>query len=141
MAATKRAAAARRTPPAAARRTQPEPIDILAEFNTEEKPPVPIRLGEVEADVRRGFSGDEVVRFHRLVGETKFGEVLELITTNGAQLWEFIGSLTPEYASKALNRIINVSELYEGNLLAPLPGFAPNPAGAPPSPESATTTE
>jgi len=102
---------------------------------------VPIRVGKIEADVRRGFSGDEVVEFHRLVAETKLGEMLALITTNGAALWEFIGEMTPDYAAKAMNRIIELSELHEGNLLAPLPGFGMNPAGAPPSPESTDTTE
>ncbi|MFE7799006.1 hypothetical protein [Nocardia sp. NPDC057440] len=119
----------------------PAPIDILADFQTEEKPPLPIKLGSVEADVLRGFTGEQVVEFHRLVGAMEFEQMLELITTNGAALWEFVGGLTPDYASKALNRIISLSELYEGNLLAPLPGFGTNPVGAQPSPESTATTE
>jgi len=146
-AASPRKAAARRTTPAAARRPKlaavpaPEPIDLLADWGTEEKSPVPIRLGAVEADVLRGFSGEQVVAFHNLVAATKFDEMLALITTDGEGLWEFIGNLTPDYASKALNRIINLSEIYSGELLAPLPGFGMNPAGAQPSPESTTTTE
>lgn len=120
---------------------EPERLDILAEFGTAEKPPVPIKLGSVKADVLRGFSGEQVVEFHRLVGEMRFAEMLELITTAGEKLWEFIGGLTPDHASKALNRIINLSEIYVGELLAPLPGFGTNPAGAPPSPESTATTD
>ncbi|WP_280448487.1 hypothetical protein [Nocardia brasiliensis] len=119
----------------------PEPIDILAEFGTAEKAPVPVKVGTVECDVLRGFSGDQAVEFHRLVGAMQFDEMLELITTKGAELWEYIGALTPEFASKVMNRLINLSELYEGNLLAPLPGYGSNPAGAQPSPESSTTTE
>ena len=119
----------------------PEPIDILAEFDTGEKPPVPIRMGSIEADVRRGFSGEEVVTFHRLALEMKFDQVLDLITTNGPGLWEYIEQQTADYASKILNKIINVAELHEGNMLAPLQGFVPDPAGARPSPESSATTE
>lgn len=146
MTAAKKAAAPRRgtatrRPARLAAVQAPEPIDILGEFETVEKPSVPIKLGKVACDVLRGFSGEQVVEFHRLIGATEFGPMLELITTNGAALWEFIGGLTPDYASKALNRIINLSELYEGNLLAPLPGFGSNPAGVLPSPESTTTTE
>ncbi|MEV6555868.1 hypothetical protein AB0M22_09140 [Nocardia sp. NPDC051756] len=146
-ATTPRKAAARRTMPAAARRPKlaavpaPEPIDILAEFGTEEKSPVPIKVGTIECEVLRGFSGDQAVEFHRLVGAAQLEQVLELITTDGAGLWAFIGQQTAEYASKILNKLINLSELYEGNLLAPLPGYGPNPAGAQPSPESNTTTE
>ncbi|MFI6368710.1 hypothetical protein ACIBG0_39015 [Nocardia sp. NPDC050630] len=142
-----RKAAARRSTPAAARRPKlaavkaPEPIDLLADFGTEEKPPVPVKLGKVEADVLRGFSGDQVVEFHRAVGETRFEDALSIVTTDGSAMWEFIGNLTPEYASKALNRIFNLSEIYEGELIAPLPGFGNLPAGARPSPESTTTTE
>lgn len=120
---------------------EPEPIDLLADFGTEEKPPVPIKLGSVKADVLRGFSGEQAVLFHQLVGEMKFAEMLDLITTEGEKLWKVIGGLTPDHASRALNRIINLSELHQGNLLAPLPGYGTNPAGAQPSPESTTTTE
>ncbi|WP_159840215.1 hypothetical protein [Nocardia sp. CY41] len=148
MAATApRKAAARRTAPAAARRPKlaavpaPEPVDILAEFGTQEKPPVPIKVGKVECDVLRGFSGDQAVEFHRLVGETKFEDLLNLITTNGSALWQVIGEMTPDFASRVLNKLINLSELYEGNLLAPSPGFGMNPAGAQPSQESTATTE
>lgn len=150
MTAAKRTAATRRPASVAARKAArpklaavpaPEPVDILAEFGTDEKPPVPIRVGKIECDVLRGFSGDQAVEFHSLVAAQKFGEMLDLITTNGAALWEYIGELTPDYASKVLNKIINLSELYEGNLLAPLPGFGTNPAGAQPSPESTTTTD
>ncbi|MCM6778029.1 hypothetical protein NDR87_30960 [Nocardia sp. CDC159] len=120
---------------------EPQPIDILADFGTDEKPPLPIKLGTVEADVLRGFSGEQVVKFHQLVGEMKFDEMLDLITTDGAGLWEIIGGLTPAYASKALNRIIKLSEIYAGELIAPLPGFGMDPAGAQPSPESTATTD
>lgn len=146
-ASTPRKAAARRTTPAAARRPKlaavpaPEPIDILEDFGTAEKPAQPIKLGSVLAEVRRGYSGEEVIEFHQLIAETKLDEMLTLITNNGPALWEFIGKLTPEHASKALNRIINLSELYEGNLLAPSPDFGMNPAGALPSPASTATTE
>lgn len=150
MAATSpRKAAARRTTPAAARRPRTklaavpalEPLDLLAEFETEDKPPVPIKLGPVECDVRRGFSGDDAVEFHRLVAVMEYEQMLELITTSGKALWAFIGQQTPEYASKIMNRLINLSELYEGNLLAPLPGYGNLPAGAPSSQQSTDTTE
>ncbi|PEH74640.1 hypothetical protein CRM89_00380 [Nocardia sp. FDAARGOS_372] len=143
MATTKRATTPRTARPARATKPAPaaEAIDILADFGTDEKPPVPIRLGGVEADVRRGFSGDEVVQFHKLLSRGEFEQMLTLITTDGPGLWQFIADLNPDLASKAMNRIINLSELAEGNLLAPLPGYGmTNPAGAQPSPESSTTT-
>ncbi|MGW5387207.1 hypothetical protein [Nocardia sp. NPDC003963] len=146
MAATApRKAAARRTSPAAARQPKltavPEPIDIFAEFSTEEKPPVPIRVGKVDADVRRGFTGDEVTRFHALLNANEFEAVFDLITTNGAGIWAEISPLLPDLASKAINKIVKVSEIYEGEATAPLLGYVNNPAGAQPSPESSTTTE
>lgn len=145
MAAPKRATPRRTAAPRPARALKPVPapeaIDILAEFGTEEKPPVPIKLGDVEAEVRRGFSGDEVVQFHKHVNTGEFEKMLELITTNGAGLWGFIYALNPDMASKAMNRIITLSELSEGNLLAPLPGYGTIPTGgAQPSQESNTTT-
>jgi len=146
-ASTPRKAPARRTAPAGARPAAKKSaaasdpaIDLLADFGTEEKPPVPIKLDGVEADVLRGYSGKQAVEFHRLVGAMEFDKMLELITTNGAALWEYVGGLTPEYASVVLNKIINLSELHEGNLLAPLPGYGMNPAGAQPSPLSTDTT-
>ena len=146
-ATTPRKAAARRTTPAAARRPKlatvpaPEPIDIFAEFSTEEKPPVPIRVGKVDADVRRGFTGDEVTKFHALLNANEFEAVFDLITTNGAGIWAEISPLLPDLASKAINKIVKVSEIYEGEATAPLLGYMTDPAGAQPSPESTATTE
>lgn len=146
MATAKRATPRRTAAPRPARAAlkpvpAPEPIDILADFGTEEKSPVPIRLGDVEADVRRGFSGEEVVQFHKLLTAVELEQVLDLITTDGSRLWGFIRALTPELASKAINRIINLSELAEGNLLAPLPGYGMTPSGGAQSlPESTATT-
>lgn len=144
-ASTPRKAAARRTP-AAARRPKlaavpaPEPIDILADFGTDEKPPVPIRLGKIEADVRRGFSGEEVVDFHKLLLNNEFEQLFEMITDRGAEIWDYISKLDPRHASKAINRIVEVSEIHEGEATAPLLGYMPDPAGAQPSPESSATT-
>ncbi|WP_280193560.1 hypothetical protein [Nocardia farcinica] len=81
------------------------------------------------------------MQFHKLLSRGEFEQMLTLITTDGPGLWQFIADLNPDLASKAMNRIINLSELAEGNLLAPLPGYGmTNPAGAQPSPESSTTT-
>lgn len=147
MAATSPKKAAARRTSAAARRPRlaavptPEPVDLLADFETVEKPPLPITLATIEADVKRGYSGAEAVEFYRLLGALDFGGVLDLITTNGPALWDYIGKLTPDMCSAVLNKIIGLSELSAGNLLAPLPGYGMNPAGAQPSPVSTGTTE
>ncbi|MEV0247969.1 hypothetical protein AB0H76_15355 [Nocardia sp. NPDC050712] len=146
-ASTPRKAAARPNRSAAARRPKlaavptPEPLDLLAEFRTEEKTPVPIKLGTIEADVLRGFSGEQAIEFYRLVAAMDFAGMLALITTDGEGLWEFVGKLPPEHCSAILNKVINLSELHEGNLLAPLPGYGMDLAGAQPSPLSTDTTE
>ena len=113
----------------------------LADFCTAEKPPVPAKLDAVEFEVKRGYSGEEVVQFHTLVNANQFEDALSLITSDGAAVWGFVENLTAEHASTVLNKLFNLSELVEGNLLGVLPGFAMNPGGAPLSPESTTTTE
>ncbi|MCC3311531.1 hypothetical protein [Nocardia africana] len=121
----------------------PERIDILDEFAVDGGEPVPIRLLGVDCDVRRQFTGAEAVKFYALAERVQIEELLSLITSDGPGLWEQVGQLTPEHAAKALNRIINLSELHKGELLAPLPWSALSSptAGAQPSPESSTTTD
>lgn len=118
-------------------------VDILDEFGTADEPPVPITLLGVDAEVRRSYTGAEAVAMYRLAADTQFEDLLTLLTSDGPGLWAKIGTLIPEHAAKALNRIIKISGLHEGELLAPLPWSAlPNPAaGALPTPESDATTD
>ncbi|MEU1432128.1 hypothetical protein ABZ412_34180 [Nocardia sp. NPDC005746] len=117
-------------------------VDVLAELGTGDQPPVPITLLGVDADVRRTFTGAEAVTFYRLIGENEFEAMLSLITSDGPGLWAEIAALTPAHAATALNRIINISGLHSGELLAPLPlsGYIAPTAGAQPSPESSAGT-
>ncbi|MGW4119890.1 hypothetical protein [Nocardia sp. NPDC004711] len=117
-------------------------VDVLAELATGDQPPVPITLLGVDADVRRSFTGGEAVQFYQLVAEMEFEAMLSLITSDGPALWAKIAGLTPAHATTALNRIINLSELHSGELLAPLPlsGYIDPTAGAQPSPESSAGT-
>lgn len=120
----------------------PERIDILDDLGINAGPPQPISLLGVECDVRRRFTGAEVVHFFKLAGNLELGAMLTLITSDGPALWAKIEEIDPDNAAKALNRIINISGLHEGKLLAPLPlsAFTSPTAGAQPSPESSTTT-
>ncbi|MHC3368761.1 hypothetical protein AAI421_18210 [Rhodococcus aetherivorans] len=112
-------------------------LDVLA---TEPAPPVPIRILDVEASVRCEFTGEEAVKFYALVAARDFEGVLELITDAGKAIYQQIGQLNPGSFAKVLNRIIELSTLHEGELLAPLPPFAPRMAGAQGSQGSAAGT-
>lgn len=124
--------------------TTPEPaverfnvLDVLA---TEPAPPVPITLLGIDASVRREFSGEEAVKFWAYIAERDFEAVLELVTDQGKAIFEKIGRLNPANFAKVMNRILELSTLSEGELLAPLPPFAPRMAGAQHSQGSAAGT-
>ncbi len=118
-------------------------MNILEELAVDGGDPVPITLLGVDADVRRRFTGDEAAMVHQLALTNEFEQMLSLITDDGPGLWAKISPLSPEHAAKAMNRIVNLSGLHEGELLAPAPWLASptRTAGAPPSPASGTTTE
>ncbi|MCU1640915.1 MAG: hypothetical protein JWN03_1190 [Nocardia sp.] len=117
-------------------------VDILDDLGTSAEPPVPITLLGVEADVRRSFSGAEAVKFYQLISTTELEAMLSLITSDGPGLWAKISEFTPAHATTALNRIINLSGLHSGELLAPLPlsGYMVPTAGAQPSPDATAGT-
>lgn len=139
---TRKPAAKKAAPRRAPRPTPvaaPDAVDLLADLATGELPPVDIVLRGHRAQVRRTYTGDEAVRLFELVREDKLEEMLDLLTTDGPGLWGIVYQLQPEHAVVALNRIINLSGLYEGELLAPLQEYTAK-AGAPSTDESATTT-
>lgn len=114
--------------------TTPEPaverfnvLDVLA---TETAPPVPIALLGIDASVRRAYSGEEAVKFWAYIAERDFQAVLELVTDQGKAIFEQIVRLNPANFAKVMNKIFELSTLSEGELLAPLPPFAPRMAGA-----------
>ncbi len=111
----------------------PEPVEcfnVLDVLATEPAPPVSIKMFDITASVRREYDGEEAVKFWAYIAERDFKSVLELITDQGEAIFNKIGQLNPANFAKVLNRILELSTLSEGELLAPLPPFAPRMAGA-----------
>ena|SRR5215467_4535992 len=137
--AQKKAAPRRRAEPA---RSGPaiERIDLVDELGTQPAEPAAITLLGVDAAVRRGYTGAEVLQFYKMLEEADFEGMLSLVTDNGAALYGAIGGLPTKHASSVLNRIVALTGLHEGEMFAPLPGFVP-PAGARTSPESDADTD
>lgn len=129
-------------PPAAAE-SSPEVVerfnvlDILAVGSEE---PYPITLFGVDAEVRRTFTGEDAVKFFALAGEKDYETLLTLITNKGSELWEKIGGLNATQAAAVLNKVIELSGLFEGKLLAPLPAYSQGMAGAQHTQVSSLTT-
>ncbi|MBY4237773.1 hypothetical protein HQO43_12615 [Rhodococcus fascians] len=123
------------------------PVETVERFNIADilavgtEKPYPITLFGVDAEVRRTFTGEEAVKFFALAGEKDYGTMLDLITDSGSALWEKIGGLNPTHASTVLNKIIELSGLFEGKLLAPLPAYSQGMAGARPLQGSSPTTD
>ncbi|OZE77226.1 hypothetical protein CH305_18495 [Rhodococcus sp. 15-649-2-2] len=101
-----------------------ERLDLLDCLATEPLPPLEVTLLGVDADIRREFTGKESVRFFQLLNAGKHLSMLQLIVGDdaGAALWEKVSPpVPPAHAAKVINRIVNLSTLAEGEILAPLP--------------------
>lgn len=112
--------------------------DVLAVGS---EPPSPVTLFGVDAEIRRAYSGEEAAKFFALAGEKNYGEMLSLLTDKGPELWEKVGKLNTSQAAAVLNKIIEISGLYEGKLLAPMPAFSQGVAGAQHTQDSSATTD
>lgn len=101
---------------------EPNRFDLLSILDTAENEPEPITFRGVDADIRRSYTGEEVIKFQHLIDEKDFSGVLTLMAGDaGEALWGEIGKLNTLHASKVLNKIINMSTLHEGEIIAPLP--------------------
>lgn len=134
----------RKAPPKAAEpvvEPQVDRFDLLSVLETDEQEPEPITFMGVDADIRRTFSGEEAVKFLSLIDAKDFEGVLTLIAGDtGPALWKKVGQLPSAPAAKVMNKLINMSTLHEGELIAPLPAFFAGMAGARPSQDSSSST-
>lgn len=152
-AAAKKAAAPKvqaATKKAAATKAQAGPVptvgsarlDLTDALALDGKPPVPITFQGIEADIRRAFTGEEVVEFFNDLQANRIADAIMKIVGPDAMeaLWEKISALPPEPATVILNRLINLSELTEGEAVAPLPA-SPGMDGAQRSQGSSASTD
>ena len=139
-------AAPKKTAP---RRAQPKPVepaedrfDLLSVLDTDDQEPVPITFRGVDAEIRRSYTGEDVIKFEYFIDKKDFPGVLTLIAGDaGVKLWQEIGKhLNTNHAAKVLNTIFNMSTLAEGETVAPLPASFTGMVGALPSQDSDVTT-
>jgi hypothetical protein len=138
-------AAAKKTAPRTARPKVVEPavdrFDLLSVLETEDQEPEPITFRGIDAEIRRSYTGEDVIKFEHFIDKKDFPGVLTLIAGDaGVKLWQEIGKLNTHHASKVLNRIFMISTLAEGEIIAPLPASFMGMAGAQPSLDSGDTS-
>ncbi|WP_182357780.1 hypothetical protein [Tomitella gaofuii] len=144
-AAAKKAAPKVAAKKAAAPKVQPAPkvarLDLTDALALGGKPPVPVTFQGVDAEVRREYTGAEVVDFYEALQDSRIGDVIKMIVgaDTADALWEKVAALPPGPATVVVNRLVNLSELAEGEVVAPLPALL-GMDGAQPSQDSAGTT-
>ena len=111
--------------------------DVLAVGS---EPPLPVTLFGADFEIRRTYSGEEAAEFFKLTGSKNYLDMLNMVTDKGAEVWGKIGGLNATQAAAALHKILELSGLFEGKLLAPLPAYTQGMAGAQHTQDSSLTT-
>ena len=115
-------------------------FDLASVLEVDGGPPKPIKLLGVRGNVLRTYTGEQAIAFSSIVAAQEFGTMLELITDVGVELWAKIGPMEPRRAADLLNKIVELSGLHEGKLLAFSLPSTTEQAGTPLSPDSAANT-
>ena len=115
-------------------------FDLASVLEVDGGAPKPIKLLGVRGHVLRTYTGEQAIAFSSIVAAQEFGVMLELITDVGEDLWAKIGPMEPRRAAELLNKIVEMSGLHEGKLLAFSLPSEPGTVGTPLSPDSAAST-
>ena len=118
-------------------------FDLLSVLDTEDLPPVPVKLKDAKFDIRRSYSGEESIQFGAYLRADQIEQAMKLIAGDegGAEITRYLGNdCSTGQAVKLINKLANLSTLISGEALALLPASLRGMDGAQPSPDVNGTT-
>ncbi|MFE5790599.1 hypothetical protein [Rhodococcus erythropolis] len=117
-------------------------FDLLSVLDTEDLPPVPIKIRGVKAEIRRSYSGEESVKFTEYLRKQQVDELLTLIAGDegGPALSKALVAFNTEQGVKLFNWLAKTSTLTSGEAMALLPAYARGMDGAQPTQDVNGTT-
>lgn len=117
-------------------------FDLLSVLDTEDLPPVPVKLKDAKFDIRRSYSGEESIQFGAYLRADQIEQAMKLIAGDegGTAIARYLGDCSIEQAVKLINKLANLSTLTSGEALALLPASLRGMDGAQPSPDVNGTT-
>ena len=117
-------------------------FDLLSVLDTEDLPPVPIKIRGARAEIRRSYSGEESVKFTEYLRKQQVDEVLTLIAGDegGPALSKALAAFNTEQGVKLFNWLAKTSTLTSGEAMALLPAYARGMDGAQPTQDANATT-
>ncbi|MFF8327879.1 hypothetical protein ACH49M_21280 [Rhodococcus qingshengii] len=129
-------------PAVVAEEVDDDTFDLLSVLDTEDLPPVPIKIRDAKLEIRRSYSGEEAIRFAELLRTDQIEAAMKLIAGDegGAAITRHLGTFTVEQAMKIVNKLANISTLILGETFALLPASVRGMDGAQPSPDANATT-
>ncbi|MDF3316476.1 MULTISPECIES: hypothetical protein [unclassified Rhodococcus (in: high G+C Gram-positive bacteria)] len=117
-------------------------FDLLSVLDTEDLPPVPVKLKDAKFDIRRSYSGEESIQFGAYLRADQIELAMKLIAGDegGSAIARHLGDCSIEQAVKLINKLGNISTLTSGEALALLPASLRGMDGALPSQDANATT-
>lgn len=129
-------------PAVVAEEVDDDTFDLLSVLDTEDLPPVPIKIRDAKLEIRRSYSGEEAIRFGELLRTDQIEAALKLIAGDegGSAIARHLGDCSIGQAVKLINKLGNISTLTSGEALALLPASLRGMDGALPSQDANAIT-